>query len=99
MCSRGIDLIRVEVIPDDVQEIKETVIQLKERVGKDGIVFTSGGIGPTHDDVTYEAIAAAFGEFIYTRSNFAEQATYAYDGHSNKMLLCRTAVEKASADC
>ena len=60
-CSRGIDLIRIEVIPDDVQEIKESVLHLKKRVGSEGIVFTSGGIGPTHDDVTYEAIAAAFG--------------------------------------
>ena len=75
----------MEVIPDDVQEIKETVIQLKKRVGKEGIVFTSGGIGPTHDDVTYEAIAAAFGESYHMISHFAEQATYAYDGDSNKM--------------
>lgn len=74
MCSRGIDLIRVEVIPDDVQEIKETVIQLKERVGKDGIVFTSGGIGPTHDDVTYEAIAAAFGRSNHMTSHCTVQA-------------------------
>lgn len=60
--SRGVDLLRVEYIPDDKADISQSVLKLKERVGQDGFVFTSGGIGPTHDDVTYEAIAAAFGE-------------------------------------
>ncbi|CAL8465971.1 g5507 [Coccomyxa elongata] len=59
--SRGVDLLRVEYIPDDKADISQSVLKLKERVGQDGFVFTSGGIGPTHDDVTYEAIAAAFG--------------------------------------
>lgn len=53
---------RVEYIPDDKADISESVLRLKQRVGDSGFVFTSGGIGPTHDDVTYEAIAAAFGE-------------------------------------
>lgn len=61
-CSRGVDLVRVEFVQDDVEDIKATVQQLRQRVGPDGFVFSSGGIGPTHDDVTYEAIAAAFGE-------------------------------------
>ena len=56
------DLVRVEYIPDDKADISESVLKLKQRVGDNGFVFTSGGIGPTHDDVTYEAIAAAFGE-------------------------------------
>ena len=51
----------MEVIPDDVAEIRDTVRDLVRRVGPGGAVFTSGGIGPTHDDVTYEGIAAAFG--------------------------------------
>lgn len=56
------DLVRVEFVQDDVEDIKATVQALRQRVGPDGYVFSSGGIGPTHDDVTYEAIAAAFGE-------------------------------------
>ena len=60
-CSRGVDLVRVEYIPDDIADIRATLLQLRERVGKPGFVFTSGGIGPTHDDVTYEAVAGAFG--------------------------------------
>ncbi|KAG1663065.1 hypothetical protein FOA52_011585 [Chlamydomonas sp. UWO 241] len=58
---RGVDLVRAEFIPDSVDEIARSVIDLKRRVGPDGFVFTSGGIGPTHDDVTYEALAKAFG--------------------------------------
>jgi hypothetical protein len=53
--------VRVEYIPDDAAEIGASVMRLRGRVGDGGFVFTSGGIGPTHDDVTYKAVAAAFG--------------------------------------
>ena len=53
---------RIECVPDDEGDISSTVLRLKERVGPSGFVFTSGGIGTTHDDVTYSAIASAFGE-------------------------------------
>lgn len=56
------DLGRIECVPDDEGDISSTVLRLKERVGPSGFVFTSGGIGATHDDVTYSAIASAFGE-------------------------------------
>ena len=59
--SRGVDLVRVEVIPDDADDIAATCLKLRERVGSTGFVFTSGGIGPTHDDITYDSIAAALG--------------------------------------
>jgi molybdenum cofactor synthesis domain-containing protein len=56
--SRGIDVRRISVIPDDIQEIAREVKEFSERFD---YVFTSGGIGPTHDDVTIEAISEAFG--------------------------------------
>jgi len=59
--TRGVDLVRVEVVPDDKEDIATTTLNLRNRVGPNGFVFTSGGIGPTHDDVTYEAIASALG--------------------------------------
>ncbi|CAL5224230.1 g6882 [Coccomyxa viridis] len=59
--SRGVDLVRIECVPDDEADIASTVLGLRLRVGQSGFVFTSGGIGATHDDVTYSAIASAFG--------------------------------------
>ncbi|KAK9457097.1 MoaB/Mog domain-containing protein [Dipodascopsis uninucleata] len=53
----GIDLRRIEVIGDDSDEIAEAAIRMAENYD---FVVTSGGIGPTHDDITYESIAKAF---------------------------------------
>ncbi|KAF3767401.1 Molybdopterin binding protein [Cryphonectria parasitica EP155] len=56
--SLGIQLKRVEVIEDDESEIIEAVRRMSDRYD---FVVTSGGIGPTHDDITYQSIAKAFG--------------------------------------
>ncbi len=56
--SRGVTLTRIEVIPDDHAIIAERVRHYSDTVD---YVFTSGGIGPTHDDITYEGVAKAFG--------------------------------------
>lgn len=61
---RGIDLLKIVVIPDIEEEIVKNVQELSAMVGKDGYVFTSGGIGPTHDDITYESVAKAFGKGV-----------------------------------
>lgn len=44
-----------------LQIISSTVKELSDLVGPTGYVFTTGGIGPTHDDLTYEGVATAFG--------------------------------------
>jgi molybdenum cofactor synthesis domain-containing protein len=54
----GISLRRVVIIPDDVAAIVDTV---KECSAGFDFVFTSGGVGPTHDDVTIEGVARALG--------------------------------------
>jgi molybdenum cofactor synthesis domain-containing protein len=54
----GIPMREVRVIPDVADTIIATVNEVR---GKFDYIFTTGGIGPTHDDITSECIAAAFG--------------------------------------
>jgi molybdenum cofactor synthesis domain-containing protein len=55
---KGIDLAEVRIVADDMDAIADAVNALRARYD---YVFTSGGIGPTHDDITTQAIAKAFG--------------------------------------
>ena len=57
----GIDLKEVRIVPDEEPEIVGAVNALRERYT---YVFTTGGIGPTHDDITAESVAKAFGVAI-----------------------------------
>ncbi len=61
LLSMGVVLHQVRVVPDVEGEIVAAVNDLR---GKVDYVFTTGGIGPTHDDITAEAIAKAFGAAI-----------------------------------
>jgi molybdopterin-biosynthesis enzyme MoeA-like protein len=54
----GVDLKRIAVIPDELSEIAATVRGMSERFEH---VFTSGGVGPTHDDLTMQGVALGFG--------------------------------------
>lgn len=58
LTDRGIILGEVRVIPDEEEGIILAVNQLRKRFD---YVFTTGGIGPTHDDITAESVARAFG--------------------------------------
>ena len=62
----GIDLREIRVVPDDHEGIAAAVNAL--RAAHDHL-FTSGGIGPTHDDITADAVAAAFGVAIGVRED------------------------------
>jgi molybdenum cofactor synthesis domain-containing protein len=55
---QGIRLKEVRVIADDMEDIAAAVNELRVR---HDYIFTTGGIGPTHDDITVDAIAAALG--------------------------------------
>ena len=55
--SIGIQLQRVVVIPDDIEIIAHEVKKFSNNYD---YVLTSGGVGPTHDDVTFEGVAKAF---------------------------------------
>jgi molybdenum cofactor synthesis domain-containing protein len=56
--QHGIRLSEVRIVPDDMERIAEAVNALRAR---HDYLFTTGGIGPTHDDITVDAVAAAFG--------------------------------------
>jgi len=55
--SLGIEVKEVRVIPDDEKIIIDTVNELRKKFN---YIFTTGGIGPTHDDITAESISNAF---------------------------------------
>ena len=69
LVARGISLEEIRVIPD-VHRIIEDVVNT-EASAKD-YVFTSGGIGPTHDDITAEAIASCFDAPLSIREDAVE---------------------------
>ena len=65
----GIQLLEVRIVPDIKEEIVAAVNSLRTKFD---YVFTTGGIGPTHDDITAESIAAAFGkEAVYHPTSYA----------------------------
>ncbi len=64
--DKGISLRETRVVPDVAEEIIAAVNALRHRYTH---VFTSGGIGPTHDDITADSIAAAFGVGIDIRED------------------------------
>lgn len=66
LAARGISLRQTRVVPDEEHEIVEALNALRARYTH---VFTSGGIGPTHDDITADAVAAAFGVPIDVRED------------------------------
>ena len=64
----GVRMVEARVIPDVEATIVETVNECR---AKFDYVFTTGGIGPTHDDITADAIALAFGTELYFHPDIA----------------------------
>ena len=77
--ARGVDLVRVEMVPDSFDDIADSLHRLRAKVSDNGFVFTSGGIGPTHDDITYEAIARALGLQIELHGETQQRMRVHYD--------------------
>jgi molybdenum cofactor synthesis domain-containing protein len=74
----GVALRRIVTVPDDVEEVAAFVRELSSRFDH---VFTSGGVGPTHDDVTLAGVARAFDIPIVRHPNLeARLKTYFGDG-------------------
>lgn len=79
--AQGVELVRVAVVPDEVPTIAAWARLLAAEAD---VVFTSGGIGPTHDDVTYAGIAAAEGVGLM-RFELLERWSKRYLGEANEL--------------
>ncbi len=66
LTQKGIDLKEVRVVGDSTEAIVGALNALRDTHDH---VFTSGGIGPTHDDITAEAVAEAFGVTLAVRAD------------------------------
>jgi len=69
MTNIGIDLREVRIVPDVMEDIVAALNALRVRYT---YVFTTGGIGPTHDDITADAVAQAFGVELYEDQRIIE---------------------------
>ncbi|MBW2714516.1 MAG: competence/damage-inducible protein A [Deltaproteobacteria bacterium] len=88
LCERlrglGVDVERIVTIPDVIETIASEVKAMSERYD---YVFTSGGIGPTHDDLTIEGVAAAFGRSVEIDKNLEEKVRLAVGKDLNEGQL------------
>jgi molybdenum cofactor synthesis domain-containing protein len=76
----GIDLAEARTVPDVLQEIVEALNALRARYD---YVITTGGIGPTHDDITADAVAAAFGVELQEHPEILAMMTARWGGELN----------------
>ena len=80
--SLGIKVLEVRIIPDIEKIIIDTVNELRNKFN---YVFTTGGIGPTHDDITAESISKAFNlEYGFHKEAFSILEKYYNPGEFNE---------------
>jgi len=91
----GIDLKEVRVVSDDGPAIVEAVKALSAAYTH---VFTSGGIGPTHDDITADCIAEAFGKSIDVRADAAARLGAYYASTGKEFNAARQRMARIPAD-
>ena len=80
----GVEVRRISVIPDDVNTIAEESSTFS---GAYDIVFTTGGVGPTHDDVTVEGIAKGLGRRVVIHPDLERVVKELYPGKVNSARL------------
>jgi molybdenum cofactor synthesis domain-containing protein len=90
----GIEVRRAVVVRDETDEIVEALLDLLRRVD---VVITSGGIGPTHDDITVAAVARALGRPLEVDAGLVERVRQVFgepleDAHLKMATIPRGAV-------
>ncbi|TCJ41450.1 molybdopterin-binding protein [Parafrankia sp. BMG5.11] len=83
---QGIRLAEVRVVPDVEGRIVEAVNALRTR---NDYLFTTGGIGPTHDDITVDAVAAALGVPVVIHPQAREMLERYYTGRGSALTDAR----------
>jgi len=76
----GVDLAEARVVPDIKEEIIAALNALRTRYD---YVITTGGIGPTHDDITADCVAEAFGVKLYEHPEIIEMMQSRWQGELN----------------
>jgi molybdenum cofactor synthesis domain-containing protein len=95
LTERGIDLKEVRIVSDDRDAIIAAVKALSQNYAH---VFTSGGIGPTHDDITADCIAAAFGVPIDVREDARALLQAHYDRSGQELNTARLRMARIPDD-
>jgi molybdenum cofactor synthesis domain-containing protein len=71
----GVDVRKISVIPDELDSISDEVRVFSKTYD---YVFTTGGVGPTHDDLTMDGIASAFGRSIHRHPELEDSLRHFY---------------------
>ncbi len=80
----GVSVMRISVIPDDAETIGREAVAFSKEFD---YVFTSGGIGPTHDDVTMKGIARGFGVRLISDESLEGTFRRRYGSSVNEAML------------
>jgi len=80
----GVDVQRISVIPDEIETIAEEIAHCRKKYH---LLFTSGGVGPTHDDVTMEGIARGVGRAVTHHPILDQLLRTVYGGELNPAQL------------
>lgn len=80
----GVSLMRISVIPDNTEVIGNEAVEFSVQYD---FVFTSGGVGPTHDDVTMEGIARGFNARLIRHPQLEKYFLLKYKDQLNQAVL------------
>ena len=89
----GVDVRRISVIPDEINVIGREAAEFSRKYD---YVFTSGGVGPTHDDVTMAGIAEGFGVQLVENIEIREFLCSRYKSDLNNAIIKMTMVPEGS---
>jgi molybdenum cofactor synthesis domain-containing protein len=90
----GVEVERIATIPDDIDVIAHEVRAMSDAYD---FVFTSGGVGPTHDDLTMDGVAKAFDLPIQVYDSIVERIERAQGRTANESLIKMAALPAGAA--